>query len=221
MTAAMKKSGKPATAAPPAPKPAPVPAAPYQPSPNEQTALASFAERREARKPRPDVRLTADAKTKLVNIDFDHADKATAQQLLMEALGTADTGFFIGLVNQLANVALTNQGADGRGLNQLLAAVVGIGPRDHVEAMLAAQMAAINALTMTLAYRLNQTETIQQQDSAASAFNKCARTFAAQVEALKRYRSSGEQKMTVEHVTVQSGGQAIVGPVNRGGNGES
>ena len=33
-----------------------------------------------------------------------------------------------------------------------------------------------------------------------------ARTFAAQVEALKRYRSSGEQTTRVEHVTVNEGG---------------
>ena len=48
----------------------------------------------------------------------------------------------------------------------------------------------------------------------ARAFNKLARTFAAQVEALKRYRSGGEQKMTVQHVHVAEGGQAIVGNVS-------
>jgi hypothetical protein len=34
------------------------------------------------------------------------------------------------------------------------------------------------------------------------------------MEALKRYRSGGEQKMTVQHVHVAEGGQAIVGNVN-------
>jgi len=45
------------------------------------------------------------------------------------------------------------------------------------------------------------------------AFNKLTRTYAAQMEALKRYRSNGSQKVTVEHVTVNEGGQAIVGNV--------
>ena len=40
---------------------------------------------------------------------------------------------------------------------------------------------------------------------------------AAQVEALKRYRSRGDQTVRVEHVTVNEGGQAIVGNVNHGG----
>jgi hypothetical protein len=55
---------------------------------------------------------------------------------------------------------------------------------------------------------------IPQQDRAERAFNKLTRTFAAQVSALKEYRSKGEQKMTVQHVHVAEGGQAIVGNVN-------
>src|SRR5260370_624244 len=60
---------------------------------------------------------------------------------------------------------------------------------------------------MTFAFRLGRTETIPQQDSAERALNKSARTFAAQVEALKRYRSRGDQTVRVEHVTVNEGGQ--------------
>jgi hypothetical protein len=36
------------------------------------------------------------------------------------------------------------------------------------------------------------------------------------MEALKRYRTGGEQKVTVQHVTVGEGGQAIVGNVTHG-----
>ena len=64
---------------------------------------------------------------------------------------------------------------------------------------------------MTFARRLAHVDNIPQQDSAERAFNKLARTFAAQLEALKRYRTGGEQKVTVEHVTVNEGGQTIVG----------
>jgi len=37
---------------------------------------------------------------------------------------------------------------------------------------------------------------------------RCA--FASQVEALKKYRSGGQQTIKVQHVTVNEGGQAIV-----------
>jgi hypothetical protein len=52
-----------------------------------------------------------------------------------------------------------------------------------------------------------------RKDSAQNAF-KLARSFCTQVEALKRYRSRGAQKMTVQHVHVAEGGQAIVGNVS-------
>jgi hypothetical protein len=41
-----------------------------------------------------------------------------------------------------------------------------------------------------------------------------------QVEALQRYRGKGQQKVTVEHVHVRSGGQAIVGTIHPGGGGK-
>jgi len=80
--------------------------------------------------------------------------------------------------------------------------------------MLAAQMAAVHLASMTFARRLAHVENIPQQDSAQNAFNKLARTFAAQMSTLREYRSKGEQKMTVQHVHVAEGGQAIVGNVN-------
>jgi hypothetical protein len=101
----------------------------------------------------------------------------------------------------------------------MLSVVKGIKPGDQVEAMLAAQMAAVHNATMTFARRLNHVDNIPQQDSAERAFNKLARTFAAQVEALKRYRSKGEQKITIQHVNVADGGQAVIGTVNSPGGG--
>jgi hypothetical protein len=92
----------------------------------------------------------------------------------------------------------------------------GIEPRDQLEAMMAAQIGAIHAATMMMARRLNHVQTLPQQDTAERALNKLARTFATQLEALKRYRTGGTQKVTVEHVTVNAGGQAIVGNVAHG-----
>jgi hypothetical protein len=48
-------------------------------------------------------------------------------------------------------------------------------------------------------------------NSAERTFNKLTRTFISQMEALKRYRTGGEQTVTVQHVNVSESGQAIVG----------
>jgi hypothetical protein len=86
--------------------------------------------------------------------------------------------------------------------------------------MLAAQMAAVHMAALRMARQLAAAEMIPQQDAAERAFNKLARTFAAQMDTLKRYRSKGEQKVTVQHVTVNDGGQAVVGDVRAGGRGD-
>jgi hypothetical protein len=99
----------------------------------------------------------------------------------------------------------------------MLSVVKGIEPKDQLEAMLAAQMAAIHVSTMTFARRLANSTTDQGRENAERTLNKLARTFTTQMEALKRYRTSGQQRVTVEHVTVNEGGQAIVGNVNTGG----
>jgi len=69
--------------------------------------------------------------------------------------------------------------------------------------------------SMTFARQLAHVENISHQDSAERAFNKLTRTFAMQMEALKRYRSGAEQKVTLQHVSVAEGGQAIVGNVTQ------
>jgi hypothetical protein len=136
---------------------------------------------------------------------------------LMDAMGSKDPDFMAGLLNQIASVSSSGAAVNEDRLNFVLSIVKGIEPRDQVEAMLAAQMAVTHQAIMTFARRLANVETIPQQDSAERAFNKLGRTFAAQVEALKRHRSTGEQRVTVQHVNVNDGGQAIVGNVTQGG----
>jgi hypothetical protein len=133
----------------------------------------------------------------------------------LAAIGTTSSDFLEGLLKQLVSTGSQGKEPDEAGINFMLAVVKSIEPRDEIEAMLAAQMASVHMATMTFARRLAHVENIPQQDSAERAFNKLARTFTAQMEALKRYRTGGQQKVTVEHVTVHEGGQAIVGNVSQ------
>src|SRR4029077_14450339 len=73
--------------------------------------------------------------------------------------------------------------------------------------------------TMTAARQLAHARGAAEQDAASNRLNKLARTYAAQMEALKKYRSADEQTIKVQHVVVNQGGQAIVGNVTPGGQG--
>ncbi|MGO8839721.1 MAG: hypothetical protein ACLQF1_00880 [Methyloceanibacter sp.] len=187
---------------------------PYEPTPEERTAVHAFFARKKRTPPSPSLKVSK--KGQVAEVSLDHPEPGTGQLLLMHALGSTDPAFVNGLLTQLANASSKGRDTDESGLNFMLSVVKAIEPKDEVETMIAAQMAAIHVATMTFARRLNHVENIPQQDSAERAFNKLARTFASQVEALKRYRTGGEQKVTVEHVHVHEGGQAIVGHVEQG-----
>lgn len=190
---------------------------PYKPKPAEVAALTAYRAR-QAKRPPAHVKVT---KTKAgCAVGPDHPDLAIGSVTLMNAMGTASTEFMHGLLTQLSNAASQGREPDEASINFMLSVVNGIGPRDEVEAMLAAQMAAIHMATMTFARRLAHVETLPQQDGAERAFNKLARTFTTQIEALKRYRSDGHQTVRVERVTVEAGGQAIVGAVTAPAGGD-
>ena len=172
--------------------------------------------RRRAAKP-GSARIKVDHEGKTARIGPDHPDVTTGTVRLMDAIGTDSFEFLDGFLSQLTNAATHGGKLDERGTNFMLSVVEDVGPRDQIEAMLAAQMAAVHMASMAFARRLAHVENIAQQDSAERAFNKLARTFTAQIEALRRYRTGGHQKVTVEHVHVHAGGQAIVGSVEQGG----
>jgi hypothetical protein len=196
-------------------------AKPYEPTPGERLLMESHFARQAQTPAAPPLKVSEDD-SGATEIAPDHPDPCMAQALLMEALATTDACFVVGLIGQLADAGTRRRKLDERELNFMLSVVKGVKPKDQMEAMLAAQMAAVHMATMTFARRLAHVQNIPQQDSAERAFNKLARTFSAQVEALKRYRTGGEQRVTVEHVTVNEGGQAIVGNVAHrgGGNGD-
>lgn len=154
-----------------------------------------------------------------LKISFDCESTEAATLLQMADIGTRDRDFHFGIVGQIAAIGSHGHSVNSEASNFLMAVVRSVEPRDALEAMLATQMGAIHAATMMLARRLNHVETLPQQDAAERALNKLARTYAMQMEALKRYRTGGQQKVTVEHVTVNAGGQAIVGAVATGGGG--
>lgn len=186
------------------------PKPPYQPTAREQAALAEYKARKEAGRELPPISLAREENTLTVKIE--HSDKEVAEALVANAMGTTNAEFYQGLLKQIG----TTGGVES---SFILSCVVGIRPRDEVEAMLAAQMGAIHQATMTAAYNLRVSDNLFQVEAMDRALNKLARTYALQMEALARYRGKGEQKMTVEHVHVHSGGQAIVGNVTPGTQG--
>lgn len=126
-------------------------------------------------------------------------------------------------VHDLLNVALTAAPTPGTvnttTVNALIQAVSGVRPVDETEAMLAIQLAAFHHVTLCCLRRSQQSTTAMESRALnLSQANKCARTFAGLLDALARHWGKcTTQRVIVENVTVEAGGQAVVGAVSGGG----
>ena len=123
--------------------------------------------------------------------------------------------------NTLANQAMQalwvkNSSAAERDkqLSATVAALIGIAPKDELEGMMAGQMVAAHNAAMECYRRaMIGEQSFEGRRENLTQANKLSRTYAALVEALNRHRGKGQQKVTVEHVHVHAGGQAVVGMV--------
>jgi hypothetical protein len=130
--------------------------------------------------------------------------------------------------NVLGNQALqslwikhSGKEARDRQYGATIAALIGIGARDEIEGMIAAQLiAAHNAAMECYRRAMIGEQTFEGHRENLTQANKLSRTYAVLLDALNRHRGKGQQKVTVEHVHVHSGGQAVVGVVEPPGGGD-
>jgi hypothetical protein len=115
----------------------------------------------------------------------------------------------------------SDEGGRNRQMNAAISGLVGIAPKDELEGMMAAQLIGSHHAAMECYRRAMLPEqTFDGRRESLSQANKLSRTHVLLVEALNRHRGKGQQKVTVEHVHVHAGGQAIVGNISRPGGGD-
>jgi hypothetical protein len=135
--------------------------------------------------------------------------------------GSDNDDFSNMLVNQVAK-ALWRGHCDSdeqtRQVGATVAVMIGMKPRDALEGMLIAQLiAAYNAAMECHRRAMIADQSFEDRRENLTQVSKLSRTYAALTEALDRHRGKGQQRITVEHVNVHGGGQAIVGDVTSGG----
>lgn len=159
-----------------------------------------------------------------VELTLTYRDTDLARAIMAETTGSINQAFSQVLLNQAMLASCSSKDKAEAMVNAVSAAMLDLAPRNTLEGMLSAQIVAVHNQSMECLRRASLEElslelAIIYQNQAA----KLMKTFIAQMEALKKYRTGGKQKITVEHVHVHQGGQAIVGAVNqeRGGRNEN
>ena len=132
--------------------------------------------------------------------------------------GTSDPELLLHLVQQVWNartpVVKCEKDNKDISLGATVAALKGIAPQNEIEGMLAVQMVSTHNAAMECLRRATVPGLPPElRDQNLKHAAKLMSIYVQQMEALDKRRGKGQQKITVEHVNVHAGGQAIVGNV--------
>lgn len=141
-----------------------------------------------------------------------------SDQAAREFLKVSDASIVNARVTELANLIWHHESLSEKEINVRIARAIehfnSLSPVDGAEAMLAQQMVATHFAAMeSLRRAAIPTQLSQARDISLKQAYKLMSLYARQLETLNKHRGKGQQKVTVEHVHVAEGGQAIVGNV--------
>jgi hypothetical protein len=136
---------------------------------------------------------------------------------LNKALGTVSPDFVKTSLLQLQSAARSPYGTISEtAINSALAMIAAAGPKDEIEGALAIEMACTHTAAMAVLGKMDSGFGTERRIAAfGSTAARLMRTYALQMEVLRRLRTGGQQFVRVEHVHVNDGGQAVIGNVKR------
>ena len=142
-------------------------------------------------------------------------------EVLAEATGTDQLHLQQHLIDQVYDALWFPEGlAEEKKVARIEAALSllqGIKPADEIESMLAVQMVATHHAAMDcLGRAMIEGQPILGRDLNLKHAGKLLSIYSRQIEVLDKHRGKGQQKVTVEHVHVAAGGQAMVGHFETG-----
>jgi hypothetical protein len=117
------------------------------------------------------------------------------------------------IMSPLINLIANRDGDDaGSALNKSITLIAASDPKNQLELMLATQL-AMTHITLGKSARLldqnySEVETI---NSLGNLYTKLSRLGIDQINTLERMKGKGQQKIIVEKVNVEAGGQAAIG----------
>lgn len=121
----------------------------------------------------------------------------------------------------IGSISNCNQRDPAQVVETICQSLEALNPKTIIEGLLCTQMLGVHNLAMEFMRRsLLPEQTLEATTAQTNRAARLLRVFVEQADALQRLRGkAGQQKVTVEHVHVHQGGQAIVGAVAGTGQG--
>jgi hypothetical protein len=141
---------------------------------------------------------------------------------MAEALGVSKSARLTRKMQEITQLLWLPHDMEGEEINTRIARALelyeSLAPEDGGEAMLAQQMVGTHHAAIECLRRAAlPNQTFDGRDMALKHAAKLMALYEKQHRALQKSKGKGQQKVTVEHVHVEAGGQAIVGNVETGG----
>ncbi len=154
-------------------------------------------------------------------IDMEDEEGGLAYVKLYKSTGCAKPSLGLLLAAKTADTVFKRD--DIQKLNDCIKFMNAFNPQNEIEGILVSQMVGTYNLAMEFMRRsMSEHQYIDNIETNTKLSIKLMSLFTKQIETLERLRGkTGNQKVTVEHVYVNAGGQAIVGNVETpGGSGD-
>jgi hypothetical protein len=120
------------------------------------------------------------------------------------------------LINLIAN---RDSDDAGSALNKSITLIAASDPKNQSELMLATQLAMTHITLGKSARLLDQNYSdVQTINSLGNLYTKLSRLGIDQINTLERMKGKGQQKIIVEKVNIEAGGQAAIGVYEGGGS---
>ena len=116
-------------------------------------------------------------------------------------------------MSPLINLIANRDGDDaGSALNKSITLIAASDPKNQLELMLATQLAMTHITLSKSARLLDQNcSDVQTISSLGNLYTKLSRLGIDQINTLERIKGKGQQKIIVEKVNIEAGGQAAIG----------
>ena len=117
------------------------------------------------------------------------------------------------IMSPLINLIGNRDGDDaGSALNKSITLIAASNPKNQLELMLATQLAMTHITLGKSARLLDQNyKDVQTINSLGNLYTKLSRLGIDQINTLERMKGKGQQKIIVEKVNIEAGGQAAIG----------
>ena len=116
--------------------------------------------------------------------------------------------------NALTNVTTKEEKIDYQALKaEAIDNITALDPKDNLQMMLAAQMISIHVTQQRMMLFVNNAFDADAIAKYTNTITKLSNVFIQQVNLMKKLKGEVEKKIVIEHVNVNSGGQAVVGSV--------